>query len=479
MGTRGLWAYRWRRRYYTTYNHWDSYPSGLGSDLVAKIPSDPDEFARWLAALKKKLQARHDGETEAPKLDLFIEWTYVIDLDRNAFTVNGNSHVQLDKLPRGEDADEWTVALNRDHPASMELSSPIEPSAEHIALYDAVHASESPVSTIPEFEFSTCGVLMDQFFRNFCFVYDPRVIAEEQPNTATFLAAARGIVALATWGDFDLTAQPLTERHTYRERSDIDPEWSGPSSKTHFWHRGVLFVLDSGLEDASQLRGAVGRVVHLWRECKDARKRTIAFVITLRDLVQIDLSDDQNVKHTALLPLASRDLQAPSADDDDDDYPSRISGFPVKMKFTPTSPAFAMLKTTLTPELPASSPSDLSGPFPLDVIERLLDWCDTDTLASLSETCKSMRTLWLNRPRLDVGPYRLLHSVGNGIFTALDAYGDTTSVLVGGLRFDDYEKEGGSGYNLRLFVGGRKKRVGTVAKLIGLSACGAENDSAP
>ncbi|KZW03043.1 hypothetical protein EXIGLDRAFT_759356 [Exidia glandulosa HHB12029] len=322
---------------------------------------------------------------------------------------------------------------------------------------------------------------MEHLFRNFSFVYNARSIAEEQPNDLYFFAAARGIVALATWGDFDLVSYPLLSKITYSECRNINPEWIwDPTLRTvaeriqptHFWHRGVLFVLDSGLEDDNQLRGAIGRTVHLWRECADTHKRTVAFVITLRELVQVDLSNDEHVTHTTPVPLVSRNLLPQY---DDDDFSSECTGFPVEMKFTPTSPGFAMLKATLTPKLPASELSSI-GPFPVDVLERLLDWCEADTLAALGETCKSIRTLWLNRPRFDVGPYRLLHSVGDGVFTALDACGDTASVLVGGLRFSDYNKEGGCGHNLRLFIGGRQERVGTDAELIGLSVRPAEKE---
>ena len=48
MGTRGFYVYKWRGRYYVYYNHWDSYPSGLGKVLVSTIPTDPEEFRQWL-----------------------------------------------------------------------------------------------------------------------------------------------------------------------------------------------------------------------------------------------------------------------------------------------------------------------------------------------------------------------------------------------------------------------------------------------
>lgn len=44
MGTRGLLFVRFHGRYYVYYNHWDSYPEGLGDAIVQEIPEDPDEY---------------------------------------------------------------------------------------------------------------------------------------------------------------------------------------------------------------------------------------------------------------------------------------------------------------------------------------------------------------------------------------------------------------------------------------------------
>lgn len=48
MGTRGFRIIRFRGRYYIFYNHWDSYPEGMGKSLVDQIPQDPDEYQREL-----------------------------------------------------------------------------------------------------------------------------------------------------------------------------------------------------------------------------------------------------------------------------------------------------------------------------------------------------------------------------------------------------------------------------------------------
>ena len=37
MGTRGLSGFKWKNEYYLMYNHYDSYPEGLGNDVIEFI----------------------------------------------------------------------------------------------------------------------------------------------------------------------------------------------------------------------------------------------------------------------------------------------------------------------------------------------------------------------------------------------------------------------------------------------------------
>ncbi|KAL8911488.1 MAG: hypothetical protein Q9171_003349 [Xanthocarpia ochracea] len=134
MGTRGYKAWRLRKRYYFQYNHWDSYPEGLGKDIAKTIPTDPEEYAAWLEAQRKMvteweamwmkyLTLKHDGEqsAELPKFmwdyqpsflaplnDVYIEWVYIIDLDREIFSVSNGAHFKLDRIPHID----WIGALN-------------------------------------------------------------------------------------------------------------------------------------------------------------------------------------------------------------------------------------------------------------------------------------------------------------------------------------------------------------------------------
>ncbi|KAF1960912.1 hypothetical protein CC80DRAFT_489144 [Byssothecium circinans] len=141
MGTRGLYAYKYRGRYYVYYNHWDSYPEGLGKELAGNVPSDPDKFKAWLESMRKKyaeLERRLEHEClcvspeellaepkkarpfnaedegmeglplfTQPQNTLFIEYVYIFDLDNERFSCNGCSHFHLSKV-----TNEWIKKIS-------------------------------------------------------------------------------------------------------------------------------------------------------------------------------------------------------------------------------------------------------------------------------------------------------------------------------------------------------------------------------
>ena len=125
MGTRGLRVVRFRKRYYQFYQQLDSYPEYLGSKIAATIPTDAVKYQEWLATQRKSVEewealyeafltVKPGNENPAdlpefmhqqipsllaPLNDLFIEWIYIVDLDREVFSVNNGAHFKLDQVP--------------------------------------------------------------------------------------------------------------------------------------------------------------------------------------------------------------------------------------------------------------------------------------------------------------------------------------------------------------------------------------------
>lgn len=140
MGTRGLLIFKHKGKYYSIYNHFDSYFEGLGINLVKEIkdaisngtfdewknmlekckiifeddePTNDDKeklkdvtdltVSRqssndWYCLLRKTqgsyvepltlgyLKLSNHNLTIKPECDLFIEYTYTLDFDNNTFT---------------------------------------------------------------------------------------------------------------------------------------------------------------------------------------------------------------------------------------------------------------------------------------------------------------------------------------------------------------------------------------------------------
>ena len=166
MGTRGYRIIKFRGRYWIFYNHWDSYPEGLGQWLVDSIPSDPEQYQKWLqsqrdfygkwdsllneiltiqpedmrklfsdepqkavffAAFDDRLQANAPPSYASLGTDVYIEWTYTIDLDREVFSVGDGAHFTLNKIP-----DLWVKALFYDTESNGFLLPQLVP-AESVA----------------------------------------------------------------------------------------------------------------------------------------------------------------------------------------------------------------------------------------------------------------------------------------------------------------------------------------------------------
>lgn len=110
MGTRGLYIFRYKNKWYVFYNHWDSYPCGLGTDIIKELKTIDFERVKELLILITKDNAeieglnfeglmkalenpydydiRYIGEGQPTNKTFDIEYEYTINLDYEMFEVS-------------------------------------------------------------------------------------------------------------------------------------------------------------------------------------------------------------------------------------------------------------------------------------------------------------------------------------------------------------------------------------------------------
>jgi hypothetical protein len=103
MGTRGLFGFKFRGVYYLIYNHFDSYPSGLGKDLLNEIKraiteGRLDEWKDKVVALQGV--ARNDEPTEAAiqKLRPYIDVTVSTQSTRDWYCLLRGTQGSFEKV---------------------------------------------------------------------------------------------------------------------------------------------------------------------------------------------------------------------------------------------------------------------------------------------------------------------------------------------------------------------------------------------
>ncbi|KAI0103219.1 hypothetical protein GGR51DRAFT_561903 [Nemania sp. FL0031] len=133
---RGVTAVRFSGRYYVDVHDYDSGYSWLGARIISAIPTDPARYKEWLEKKRAKY-ARYQEDadnysqvseaaycetsywprgrrpifpTEFPKLSqYYAQYVYIINLDREVFTVNYGAHWKLGNIPRRNDL--WHKAI--------------------------------------------------------------------------------------------------------------------------------------------------------------------------------------------------------------------------------------------------------------------------------------------------------------------------------------------------------------------------------
>ena len=394
MGTRGYKIIRFRGRYYCFYNHFDSYPDFFGASLVSEIPSDPEEYQKWLAKQRAKasewdsalenflhvkrpnaketIDQDHDDQhsetasevsegallywfygvcSDVDRLplpsyqpifnDSFIEWVYVIDLDREIFSVDHGAHFDMRAIPRPG----WMDALAKtdsghrlllpdllpEHTTTSLVVRSDAPNEELIRLYKGLNIEIVTSKGINGFhptqrhEPLFCARVF-QFFQRAQTQVLAHLLLGWKPDDFYFREIAFTILCLASGrqnvslvedvcianDDAHGSANLINNTNDDEEPEFLahmgvgshlndNPAGSAPKSSM-YWFEGVLVHLVARLDNPDIVPESVARVVQRVHE-SCSQQPVDALLISIAHIVLVTVFSGGRVQHTEPLPL--------------------------------------------------------------------------------------------------------------------------------------------------------------------------------
>ncbi|CAF9921505.1 MAG: hypothetical protein ALECFALPRED_001813 [Alectoria fallacina] len=385
MCTRGYSIIRYRGRYYCFYIGTDSMPDDLGTRIVNEIPEDPQAYQAWLAtkrakaakwdkavqdSLKVKRDYINNGEDEdcsqgseissnkfspwqlhGPDVDrfpsyvpwfndTFNEWVYVVDLDREVFTVDHAVHFKLDKIPRHD----WANALGFSDSGERILLPcfvPEEsitdlllrldpPAAENLRMYTDLNAKMVTAKDINDFPPSLrhgpilYARIFQMYQRQQKLVLSHLLLGWE-PSELHFREMVYAILCLASAGSSAVElvySQNLREGegHAFLSKgveTEATTEFlahlgigghlegNEPGSAPEglmYWFQGALVLVTAHLNHPGVLEESVAQVASYCR-AKHPGKSVNAIVISIEHVVLVRVYADGRVDHTRMMSL--------------------------------------------------------------------------------------------------------------------------------------------------------------------------------
>ncbi|CAF9940890.1 hypothetical protein IMSHALPRED_002210 [Imshaugia aleurites] len=394
MGTRGYKLIRFRGRYYRYYNHYDSYPDSFGAGLVSEIPRDPEGYQKWLAKQRakasewdsalenflhvKRLNAEgtndqepdgqhSDAASEASKgallhwsydvggdvdelplpsympifNDVLIEWIYVLDLDREIFSIDHGAHLKMGCIPRLR----WIYALAKTDNGDRLLLPDLLPENATTSL--VVRSDPPDVGLIQRYEELDIEIVTPkgmqvfhptqrheplfcarifQFFQRAQTQVLAHLLLGWKPNDFPFREIAFTILCLGSGRQNVSLVEELRlandDAHgcaNLRSNTDrdVEPEFvahmgvgshlndnpagSAPKSSM-YWFEGILVHLVARLDNPDTIPESVARVVQRARE--DCSQQPVdAVLISIAHIVLVRVLSGHKVQHTKSLPL--------------------------------------------------------------------------------------------------------------------------------------------------------------------------------
>lgn len=240
-----------------------------------------------------------------PTNTLWIEWIYIIDLDRKLFSVGshdsrGHHHFKLDEIP-----EDWIELSERARTKKIVLNQTAanypkpEPSQSLLELYKRSNPTIFQISLASSFiheptYMSLVDCLTAQMNGYGSYDYF-KFLDEWGPDDPQFKKLAFTMLRLSSncAVDFDFTIpQPIRFECAY------------PSTST-FWLHGVYIVFETHLDhswSSQNLKAAVAKVIRA-KQKSSRTGFTTALLFSIRHVVVVEVGNDGSVKHTLPIPV--------------------------------------------------------------------------------------------------------------------------------------------------------------------------------
>ncbi|QRV88397.1 hypothetical protein RhiJN_16415 [Ceratobasidium sp. AG-Ba] len=483
MVTRAWFAWRYKNRYYRQFVGSDGYPSGLGRELTRMIPRQAERREAWIQHIIRGLEAgvAYRRETNIPDMDeneydyipeigdqfgkevaLFsdiastniwinceydcVDWTYVIDFDYRAFSVNGEIHFNLDNMP----------PHNPGIPAYFEEETPVVP-PEYLTTvsywpnpgYDVdlvlkeYDESGATVTTADVWSAPCWGSLSTSQHLSADLV--KAIVSDYQKilSTPDFFTNYNRIIMIC-WqivcaaapshvlcpDRITPAAEGLLYSKTAIEQFDSGGRlipWrivKGPKNCTRpsSWFRGCFIKFFYRLDDETYLKREVTKIATKIK-ANGCVNGNIGIIMSSWQIVAVAV-DGSDIRHTPALDFY-------------DGKGGVRDGLLLLIHLL--SPALTVSKTPWTkPHSLSCSPSSV---LPQEVLQHILRYADDDSYHfTLPLVSRLVRSMCLARPR--VGGFILTGHNSNGTYRALSTRDSTEDVKVRLVRNGNKAKEG-------------------------------------
>lgn len=395
-----------------------------------------------------------------PKLDLYIEWIYLIDLDQNVFRVYGRDdpytwdccgiqYFRLDNIPR------WLFELQ-----PIELDPNVEriysvypvitaspeilpgehwanylreiptPDPELLELYQSLSLRLGgwvPVAAhIPVWRRLQVQLLeqfVEYFLRSFHDVCPSR---KSSPFIIRQLAFATLCILRSGPMKFHSTSSPRKLRLGTVRGGIQTPAWEPPDADS-YWLDNVLVLLNEHIHDKKSqpsptIQAAIAKAVQL-ASAADSSSDVTAIIFSIYCIVIV------NIKHMPHGPEVSHSFNIPlfSFCDVDDAFGSEDMRILRATQFLTFGVQILLDVFSAHPVLPRSPSGRSSHALPTELCQQIFRCADPTVQTGLEASCRLFREIAMEYPR--IGEWTLLKCSGKREFIALRSSTNTEHVV--------------------------------------------------